>query len=196
MEWQDDEFEAFLKQFRAPKPKALTARRLPLRTVAVAAGIVLAMLPVAWWIGLAPRDAGGTRSSPPANISNPSTQKPVREIPLKRWQRPGYQASGANGGASNRRLRVGGDIKPPASVAKVNPIYPEYAQAAGIQGAVILEVVIGEDGSVVEAWVLQSVPELDQAAIDAVTQWRYEPTLMNGEPVEVELVVTINFTLS
>jgi protein TonB len=74
-------------------------------------------------------------------------------------------------------------------------VYPEDAKAAGIQGVVILEIVIGEDGSVIEANVLRSIPELDQAAIDAVTQWQYEPTLLNGAPVEVELTVTINFTL-
>jgi TonB family protein len=52
------------------------------------------------------------------------------------------------------------------------------------------------DGTVIEAEVIESVPELDQAAIDAVLQWEYETTLLNGEPVEVELTVTINFTLT
>ena len=66
-------------------------------------------------------------------------------------------------------------------------MYPEDAKAAGIEGAVILLIVIGEDGSVIEAQVLRSVPELDQAALDAAYQWRYEPTLLNGEPVELEM---------
>ena len=77
----------------------------------------------------------------------------------------------------------------------VNPVYPEDAKAAGIEGIVVLDVVIGENGSVIEARVIRSIPELDQAAIDAVLQWQYEPTLLNGEPVEVEMNVTINFTL-
>ena len=77
----------------------------------------------------------------------------------------------------------------------MNPVYPEDAKAAGIEGIVVLDVVIGENGSVIEARVIRSIPELDQAAIDAVLQWQYEPTLLNGEPVEVECNVTINFTL-
>ena len=76
------------------------------------------------------------------------------------------------------------------------PVYPEAAKAAGIEGVVILEIVIGEDGSVIEVQVVRSIPELDQAAIDAVSQWQYEPTLLNGEPVEIEMTVTINFTLA
>jgi protein TonB len=90
---------------------------------------------------------------------------------------------------------VGGAIKAPRRLVNVNPVYPEDAKAAGIEGVVILQVVIGEDGSVVDAQVLRSIPELDQAALDAAYQWQYEPTLLNGEPIEVEMVVTINFTL-
>jgi protein TonB len=60
---------------------------------------------------------------------------------------------------------------------------------------VILEITIGKDGSVASARVLRSIPELDQAAIDAVLQWVYEPTLLNGEPIDVKSIVTINFTL-
>jgi protein TonB len=60
---------------------------------------------------------------------------------------------------------------------------------------VVLQIAIGEDGSVIEALVLRSIPMLDQAAIDAVIQWVYQPTLLNGMPVEVEMTVTINFTL-
>jgi protein TonB len=77
----------------------------------------------------------------------------------------------------------------------VRPVYPEGAQTAGIDGVVILAIVIGEDGSVIETEVLSSIPELDQAAIDAVSQWLFETTLLNGEPVEIEMVVTVNFTL-
>ena len=98
-------------------------------------------------------------------------------------------------GAANRRLRVGGPIKPPIKLVDVKPVYPEDARAAGIEGVVILEIVIGENGSVIEARVLRSIPDLDQAAIDAVSQWQFEPTLLNGEPVELEMNVTVNFTL-
>jgi protein TonB len=97
-------------------------------------------------------------------------------------------------GAANQRLKVGGPVKPPVKVFDVKPVYPEDARAARIQGVVILGIVIGQDGSVIETQVLRSIPALDQAAIDAVSQWLYEPTLLNGEPVEIEMNVAINFT--
>lgn len=80
-------------------------------------------------------------------------------------------------------------------MTNVDPVYPEDAQAAGIEGLVELDIVIGEDGRVIQILVVRSIPELDEAAIDAVSQWRFEPTLLNGEPVEVAMKVTINFTL-
>ena len=66
---------------------------------------------------------------------------------------------------------------------------------AGVQGIVIVEVVIGIDGSVAEAQILRSIPMLDDAALEAVTQWRFEPVLLNGAPVEAIMAVTVNFTL-
>jgi TonB family protein len=118
--------------------------------------------------------------------------------PVPGLSRPGpapAPAVGARGTSSSQRVRVGGAIKPPVRLVNVNPEYPEEAQAARIEGTVILEIVIGVDGSVIDARVLRSIPELDQAAIDAVLQWVYEPTLLNGEAVEVEVTVTVNFTL-
>jgi protein TonB len=80
-------------------------------------------------------------------------------------------------------------------VSKVEPVYPPLAKEANIQGVVILELVIDTDGSVKDGRVLRSIPLLDQAALDAVVQWRYQPTLLNGAPVEVIAVVTVNFML-
>jgi protein TonB len=80
-------------------------------------------------------------------------------------------------------------------VSRVEPVYPPAAKAANIQGVVILELVIGTDGTVIEGRVLRSIALLDQAALDAVVQWRYEPTLLNGAPVEVIATVTVNFSL-
>ena len=76
------------------------------------------------------------------------------------------------------------------------PVYPQIAQTAKIQGVVILEAIIGKDGTVRDVKVLRSVPLLDQAAIEAVRQWRYSPTLLNNVPVEVVMTVTVNFTLN
>jgi protein TonB len=74
-------------------------------------------------------------------------------------------------------------------------VYPDDALAARIQGVVILEAVIAPSGSVSDARVLRSVPGLDQAAVDAVRQWEFTPTLLNGVPVAVIMTVTVNFTL-
>jgi TonB family protein len=101
----------------------------------------------------------------------------------------------ATSGVAAKRVRVGGAIRPPKKVVHVNPEYPQDARDGKITGVVILEVVIGEDGSVIATKIMRSIPALDQAAIDAVNQWKFEPTLLNGEPVEVEMTVTINFTL-
>ena len=92
-------------------------------------------------------------------------------------------------------VRVGGDIREPRKIYDAKPFYPPDAQAAGVQGIVIIEAIIGVDGRVSSAKVLRSVPMLEQAAIDAVSQWVYEPTLLNGVPVPVVMTVTVNFTL-
>ena len=77
----------------------------------------------------------------------------------------------------------------------VNPIYPPDAQEAKIQGVVILEARIERDGTVSRARVLRSIPELDDAAVAAVKQWEFTPTLLNGAPVPIMMTVTVNFTL-
>jgi TonB family protein len=92
-------------------------------------------------------------------------------------------------------VRVGGNIRPPTRTQFAEPVYPPTARAAQVQGVVILEVVIGADGAVSNARVLRSIPLLDQAALDAVRQWRYEPTLLNGVPTPVIMTATVNFTL-
>jgi protein TonB len=90
---------------------------------------------------------------------------------------------------------VGGNIRPPEKLRDVDPIYPDVAQSARVQGIVIIEAVIGPDGKVSDVKVLRSVPLLDEAALTAVRQWEYTPTLLNGVPVAVIMTVTVNFTL-
>ena len=92
-------------------------------------------------------------------------------------------------------IRVGGQIPPPTKTKHVNPVYPPIAESARVQGVVILETVIGADGKVQDARVLRSVPLLDQAALDAVKQWEFTPTLLNGSPVSIVMTVTVQFTL-
>jgi protein TonB len=97
--------------------------------------------------------------------------------------------------AATPPLRVASGIRPPQKVHDVPPIYPALAQAARVSGVVILDAVIGEDGSVANVRVLRSIPLLDRAAADAVRQWRFTPTLLNGKPVSVIMTVTVSFTL-
>lgn len=92
-------------------------------------------------------------------------------------------------------LRPGGRIRTPAKIRHVPPVYPVLAQQARIEGLVILEATIGTDGRVTDVRVLKSKPLLEQAAIDAVLQWRFTPTLLNGVPVPILMTVTVNFTL-
>jgi protein TonB len=90
-------------------------------------------------------------------------------------------------------LRIGGSVGAPLKIKHVDPQYPAVARAAGVQGRVILEIVVNELGDVTKATVLRSVPMLDQAALDAVVQWKYRPTQFNGQPVSLVMTVTVDF---
>jgi protein TonB len=92
-------------------------------------------------------------------------------------------------------LRPGGDLKPPARTVYVAPVYPPLARTARIEGSVILEATIDEAGIVRGVHVLRSIPLLDRAAIDAVSQWRYAPTRLNGTAVPILLTVTVTFSM-
>ena len=92
-------------------------------------------------------------------------------------------------------VRTVGKIQPPKLVKEVAPVYPKVAAKAGVEGIVILEAKADEKGDVVETRVLRSIPPLDQAAIDAVKQWKYEPMVVDGKPRKVIFTVTVNFTL-
>ena len=97
--------------------------------------------------------------------------------------------------AADGAVRVGGNIKVPIKIRDVKPVYPADAQAARVQGVVIVEVRIEPDGTVSNARILRSIPMLDQAALDAVSQWQFVPTLLNGQAVPVIMTCTVNFTL-
>jgi protein TonB len=90
-------------------------------------------------------------------------------------------------------VRIGGQIKAPTKIKDVKPVYPAIAKSARVAGVVMIEATIGPDGKVIDAKVVRSIPLLDQAALDAVRQWEYTPTLLNGVPVPVLVTVTINF---
>jgi TonB family protein len=92
-------------------------------------------------------------------------------------------------------IRVGGGILAPKKIRDVLPVYPDDARQARVQGVVILEITVAADGSVADARVLRSISLLDAAAVAAVRQWQYEPTLLNGVAVPVIMTVTVNFSL-
>lgn len=94
-----------------------------------------------------------------------------------------------------RRIRIGTMIAAKA-IYQPKPQYPELARIARTEGAVVIEAVIGKDGTIEELKVLRGNPLLVNAAIEAVRQWRYLPTLLNGEPVEVVTEITVNFKLA
>lgn len=95
------------------------------------------------------------------------------------------------------RIRIGGNVEAAKVLTRVQPIYPPSAKEKGVQGSVVLHAVVGMDGKPLSLQVLNSQidPDLARAAVEAVSQWRYQPTLLNGEPVEVDTVITVNFTL-
>jgi periplasmic protein TonB len=121
---------------------------------------------------------------------------------------PGGQMGGVIGGiisstpvavpkvATPQRVRVSQGVSQGLLIHQVKPTYPPLARQARIQGSVILQAVIAKDGSIQNLKMVQGHPMLAPAAMDAVKQWRYKPYFLNGEPVEVETQITVNFTLS
>lgn len=95
--------------------------------------------------------------------------------------------------APPKPVRIGGQLKAPALIHRVEPKYPDIAVIAKVSGVVILEAVVGADGSVESVHVLRSVKFLDAAAIEAVQQWRYSPLVLNGIPTPFILTVTLSF---
>jgi len=93
------------------------------------------------------------------------------------------------------RVKLGGDVQAAKILSRIQPIYPVLALQAGIQGEVILHAIIGKEGRVSELEVISGHPLLARAALEAVKQWRYQPTMLNREPVEVDTTITVTFAL-
>jgi protein TonB len=121
---------------------------------------------------------------------------------------PGGAANGVIGGIISstpvavpkvavQRVRVSQGVTQGLKVHDVTPQYPQMAKIARVQGPVVLAAVIGKDGTIQNLRVVSTAsPLLNQAALEAVKQWRYRPYILNGEPVEVDTTITVNFTLS
>jgi periplasmic protein TonB len=122
---------------------------------------------------------------------------------------PGGQAGGVLGGiiggtgsalppppkATPSRIRVGGNVAAAKLIRQVTPVYPTIAKTAHISGTVTLHAIISKDGSIEQLEYVSGPPLLMRNAMDAVRQWRYNPTLLNGEPVEVDTTISVVFTL-
>ena len=100
----------------------------------------------------------------------------------------------ARAAAKASAVRIGGSIRPPVKIKDVQPVYPEIAKQAKVGGVVVIEATIDSEGKVADTKVVRSAPLLEQAAVDAVRQWEYKPSMQNGKPVPVVMTVTVNFT--
>lgn len=97
--------------------------------------------------------------------------------------------------ATPERIRVGGNVQAANLIHQVMPMYPEIAKTAHIQGTVVLHAIIAKDGTIMQLQYISGPPLLMRSAMAAVQQWRYRPTLLNGEPVQVDTTISVVFTL-
>jgi len=93
-------------------------------------------------------------------------------------------------------LKVGGNVMAAAQISGSKPEYPDLARQSRIEGTVVLHAIIDKDGRVAELQVISGHPLLARAALDAVKQWRYKPTLLNGEPMKVDTTISVTFTMA
>jgi protein TonB len=118
---------------------------------------------------------------------------------------PGQGLIGGTGGgpavppppkpAAPTRIKQGGQVTAASIITQTHPVYPPLARQARIQGTVVLSAIIDKEGKVAQLSVVSGHPLLVQAALDAVKQWRYKPTLLNGDAVEVDTTISVTFTM-
>lgn len=151
--------------------------------------------------------AASERLSAPAPVEEPTSIEPETKfagspdgieggLPGGVGDRPaGASASSSPGVGPSGPLRLGSTVAPPKKIKDVRPVYPQVALVTQARGAVILDVTIGTDGKVQDAKVIHSIPQLDLAALEAVRQWEYEPTRINGALVALIMTVVVNFAI-
>jgi len=109
---------------------------------------------------------------------------------------PGGVVGGVAGMEDEAPIRIGGEVVPPELINKVQPVYPEIARKARVQGVVIVEAIIDKQGNVTDSRILRGLPMgISEAAVAAIGRWKYKPATLNGRPVAVYLTVTVTFTL-
>jgi TonB family protein len=134
-----------------------------------------------------PESAEATQSQGDQQIAAPPQPPPPPPPP---------PATGGNSTGQPTRIRIGGNVHPPKLLSAPPPVYPMLARQARIQGDVVLNAVITKDGNVTDLRVISGHPLLVQAAMDAVRKWKYQTTLLDGNPVEVEMTITVHFALA
>jgi protein TonB len=97
--------------------------------------------------------------------------------------------------AAPSRIRVGGNVEAASLINKVTPVYPPIAKTAHVSGTIVLHAIISKDGSIQELQYVSGPPLLMKSAMDAVKEWKYRPTMLNGDPVEVDTTIDVVFTL-
>ena len=139
----------------------------------------------------------------PFDFAFSGTVSDMKEVEPAAQQNPAAGQSPATGEAANgahvatpQRVRVSQGVSTGLLLHKVNPIYPEKARRAYVQGTVVLQAEISKEGRIANLRVISGPEELVPAAVGAVQQWRYRPYLLKGEPVAVETTVQVNFVLS
>jgi protein TonB len=183
-----------------PPPAAAVVRPAPVHRVFTSGGKLLAPTVIPKEIALlketplAPDSFGGVEGGVPGGVPGGSMGGVVGGViggVLGSAVRPPLPAA-----KPTAPIRVGGRVKPPKPIVQVHPEYPLLAKQARIQGQVLIDAILDEQGNVVEMRVVSGPPLLHQAALDALKQWKYEPVYLNDQPIAVEMIVTINFQLS
>jgi len=150
------------------------------------------MPPATGAVGVVGGVPGGVPGGAPGGVIGgiigavPQAAPPPPPPPVKKEEKP----------ATPQRIRVGGNVQSAKLVRQPKPVYPPLAKQARIQGTVRFQAIIGKDGSIQNLQLISGHPLLVPSATDAVKQWVYQPTLLNGEPVEVVTQIDVNFTLS
>jgi protein TonB len=136
--------------------------------------------------GVAGGTPGGVLGGIIGSVPTASVLPPPPPPPVKKEEKP----------AAPKRITIGGNVQQAKLIRQPKPIYPPLAKQARISGVVHLAAVISANGTIQDLKVISGHPLLIPAAIEAVKQWVYQPTLLNGEPVEVQTQIDVNFTLS
>lgn len=175
------------KQFDAGK--LVAPKQIPKEIAMIKEEELPPSMPSAGVVGGVP---GGVPGGTPGGViggiigSVPTAAPPPPPPPVKKEEKP----------AAPQRIRVGGNVQSAKLVRQPKPVYPPLAKQARIQGTVKFQAIIGKDGTIQNLQLLSGHPLLVPSATDAVKQWVYQPTLLNGEPVEVVTQIDVNFTLT